>query len=620
MANWQNLKDDIAAVIRTNGNEEITGEVLQYILLDMVSRMGADFDFMGVCTPATQPVESDGNIVYIGGAGEYRNFEGAGVDVPEGSIVLFMWTGIWTARTIMVTKPVDAAITEGGVNPVEGGAVYRAFAELKAAGYLFAGVAISSTVPPTSPTVKLFYLAVHGGIYSEFGSGITVDEGLTVIRYDGSIWRKDVLWVVSDSVEAGSGKILTSGGAYAALENKVDKEPGKGLSENDYTDGEKVKLFNLPTAQALVEMLGLKQDVLTFDNMPTQGSDNPVKSGGVYEAIKDFITASTTDLVNYYLKAEIYTKDEVLALIAAIKQFRYEVVDQLPQPPSADTMGIFYFVPSEEPGQGNVKDEYITLSRTEGSTTTYYWEKIGTTEIDLSDYPTFDQMAAAINATLEDYYTKSEVAEVIAQAVDAALANYYTKTEVDALKDEAYGDVAQLDMKADKDVIAVGEGTAVMLSLVINVAATSISLKRNGVEIATGTGKTLTFLDNVTPAAAGSVAYVAECIIGGVIRTAEVTVEAVDAVYYGAGQDITDVTTKATARKTPAGRYQVTVAVDGDYIMVLVPYAMAVESVTMGGLELPMDAPTGVVVDGKSYKNYKSANVYQAGTYQINVY
>jgi hypothetical protein len=140
------------------------------------------------------------------------------------------------------------------------------------------------------------------------------------------------------------------------------------------------------------------------------------------------------------------------------------------------------------------------------------------------------------------------------------------------------------------------------------------------VEIATGTGKTLTFLDNVTPAAAGNVVYVAECVIGGVTRTAEVTVEAVDAVYYGAGQDETDIVTNATARKTPAGRYQVTVESDGDYIMVLVPYAMSVEFVTMGGLELPMDAPTGVVVDGKSYKCYKSANVYQAGAYQINVY
>ena len=619
MANWQNLKDDIAAVIRTNGNEEITGEVLQYILLEMVSRMGADFGIMGVCTPATQPVEPDGRIVYIGGAGEYRNFEGAGVDVPDGSIVLFMWTDSWTAQVIAVTRPVDAEITEGGVNPVEGGAVYQAFAELKAAGYLFAGVAIPSTVPPTEPKVKLFYLAAQGGIYSEFGSGISVDAGLTVIRYDGSIWRKDVLWVVSDSVEAGSGNILTSGGAAAALANKVDKVPGKGLSENDYTNDEKAKLFNLPTAQALAEMLGLKQDVLTFDNMPTQGSNNPVKSGGVYEAIKDFITASTTDLVNYYLKSETYTRQEVLALIANIKQFRYEVVDQLPQA-SAETMGIFYFVPSEEPGQENVKDEYITLSKTEGGIVTYYWEQIGSTEIDLSNYPTFAQMTAAINTALTDYYTKAEVAEVIAQAIAVALASYYTKAEVDAKKDETYGDLAQLVLKADKEVMLVGEASVVTLTFTSNVAASSISLKRNGTEIATGTGKTLAFMDNVTPSAAGNVVYTVDCAIGGVSRTAEEIVEAVDAVLYGAGQDETDIVTKATARKTPAGRYQVTVTASGDHIMVLVPMEMSVLYVTMGGLELPMDAPTGVVVDGKSYKCYKSANVYQAGAYQINVY
>lgn len=30
-----------------------------------------------------------------------------------------------------------------------------------------------------------------------------------------------------------------------------------------------------------------KQDVLTFDNVPTSGSNNPVKSGGIYSAIKE---------------------------------------------------------------------------------------------------------------------------------------------------------------------------------------------------------------------------------------------------------------------------------------------------------------------------------------------
>ena len=47
------------------------------------------------------------------------------------------------------------------------------------------------------------------------------------------------------------------------------------------------KLGNLPTAAALAEALASKQNVLTFDSVPTEGSNNPVKSGGVYSAIDD---------------------------------------------------------------------------------------------------------------------------------------------------------------------------------------------------------------------------------------------------------------------------------------------------------------------------------------------
>nr|CAH19077.1 ester hydrolase [uncultured prokaryote] len=43
------------------------------------------------------------------------------------------------------------------------------------------------------------------------------------------------------------------------------------------------KLSNLPTADELTTLLNGKQNVLTFDNVPTSGSNNPVKSGGLYE-------------------------------------------------------------------------------------------------------------------------------------------------------------------------------------------------------------------------------------------------------------------------------------------------------------------------------------------------
>jgi hypothetical protein len=54
-----------------------------------------------------------------------------------------------------------------------------------------------------------------------------------------------------------------------------------GITSNDVT-----KLAALPTNAELTTLLNGKQDTLTFDNVPTQGSNNPVKSGGVYAGIK----------------------------------------------------------------------------------------------------------------------------------------------------------------------------------------------------------------------------------------------------------------------------------------------------------------------------------------------
>lgn len=48
------------------------------------------------------------------------------------------------------------------------------------------------------------------------------------------------------------------------------------------TSGDVQKLAALPTKAQLDALLAAKQDTLTFDNLPTQNSNNPVKSGGVF--------------------------------------------------------------------------------------------------------------------------------------------------------------------------------------------------------------------------------------------------------------------------------------------------------------------------------------------------
>lgn len=77
MANWSNLKAAVAKVIKTNGNQEITGAVLQSVLNNIISIVGENASFAGVATPSTNPGTPDGNVFYIAPeSGTYSNFGG----------------------------------------------------------------------------------------------------------------------------------------------------------------------------------------------------------------------------------------------------------------------------------------------------------------------------------------------------------------------------------------------------------------------------------------------------------------------------------------------------------------------------------------------------------------
>lgn len=88
MANYQELKQAIADVIKTNGNQEITGAILQNVLKSIVSVIGENATFAGIATPETNPGIPDQNIFYIASSnGVYSNFDGYKL---EDEIVLFV--------------------------------------------------------------------------------------------------------------------------------------------------------------------------------------------------------------------------------------------------------------------------------------------------------------------------------------------------------------------------------------------------------------------------------------------------------------------------------------------------------------------------------------------------
>ena len=75
MSNYNSLKATIDANIKQNGNQEITGQILNSVLNQMVTTLGAGYQFAGVATTATNPGTPDAKVFYIAnGKGTYTNF------------------------------------------------------------------------------------------------------------------------------------------------------------------------------------------------------------------------------------------------------------------------------------------------------------------------------------------------------------------------------------------------------------------------------------------------------------------------------------------------------------------------------------------------------------------
>jgi hypothetical protein len=99
MANFNELKAAVNAVIKQNGNEEITGNVLQNTLDTIISTVGKNRTFVGIATPSTNPGTPDANVFYLATEpGIYPNF--SGIEVTEGVVILTNnASNTWIAQT-----------------------------------------------------------------------------------------------------------------------------------------------------------------------------------------------------------------------------------------------------------------------------------------------------------------------------------------------------------------------------------------------------------------------------------------------------------------------------------------------------------------------------------------
>jgi hypothetical protein len=99
MGGYTKLKAAIAAAIKANGNNEITGAIMQVVLNTIVSTVGANRTFVGIANENTNPGTPDSNVFYIAyKAGNYVNFqsEASNLTVKPGELaILYNGTNNW---------------------------------------------------------------------------------------------------------------------------------------------------------------------------------------------------------------------------------------------------------------------------------------------------------------------------------------------------------------------------------------------------------------------------------------------------------------------------------------------------------------------------------------------
>ena len=100
MANYEALTSAIQQAIKTNSNQEITGQVLQTVLLQMVNTLGTGAQFMGEATLTTDPGNPDASVFYIASIkGTYPHFGNLVLNTDEVA-ALSNATGAWTKTTL----------------------------------------------------------------------------------------------------------------------------------------------------------------------------------------------------------------------------------------------------------------------------------------------------------------------------------------------------------------------------------------------------------------------------------------------------------------------------------------------------------------------------------------
>lgn len=193
MGGYTKLKAAIAAAIKANGNNEITGAIMQVVLDTIVSTVGANRTFVGIANENTNPGTPDSNVFYIAyKAGNYVNFQSgaSNLTVKPGELaILYNGTNNWDKFVIGMSSDGVIALANT-INQINATGRY-AYTDTdivkgsntgsqKVRTFLVAGQPYRFTLTPVGDSVSVNIQGIKAdGTFDVIGSMISTPAGTT---------------------------------------------------------------------------------------------------------------------------------------------------------------------------------------------------------------------------------------------------------------------------------------------------------------------------------------------------------------------------------------------------------------------------------------------------------
>lgn len=193
MGGYTKLKAAIAAAIKANGNNEITGAIMQVVLNTIVSIVGANRTFVGIANENTNPGTPDSNVFYIAyKAGNYVNFQSgaSNLTVKPGELaILYNGTNNWDKFVIGMSSDGVIALANT-INQINATGRY-AYTDTdivkgsntgsqKVRTFLVAGQPYRFTLTPVGDSVSVDIQGIKAdGTFDVIGSMISTPAGTT---------------------------------------------------------------------------------------------------------------------------------------------------------------------------------------------------------------------------------------------------------------------------------------------------------------------------------------------------------------------------------------------------------------------------------------------------------